>query len=412
MVRLVRQTLWTVGIVGIITLIGCRAPERNCVPNHLLREDAVPHDPSVGNRLATLAHHPHADAIDGPPMNVLALSGGGVYGAFGAGVINGWTASGTRPTFDVVTGISTGSLIATYAFLGPTYDRELERVYTTISDRDVYRRKRRLSPLFTDSAASSDPLARTIAAQVTPELIREVAAAHAQGRRLYVGTTNLDRLRLTVWDMGAIASRGDIKLYRQILLASASVPGFFPPVSLNVEIDGQTYEELHADGGVSTGIFVQSFMLNRRPQGRTLPPGSKFWAVCNGKLYADPDCARRKAIALSSRAISGLLYAQTRNDLIRIYILGLASGADFNLIALRQDFPLDAASLEFDPETATQLFEEGFRSASQGLPAWQHEPPGLGDQNLPRVGTQFRTEGAACDCLSVEDCHPITIEPR
>src|SRR5262245_19747308 len=215
-------------------LAGCAGKSRTCVPPALaVAEPRVDLAACPGEYRAVSGGELEALTArlkdDGPPdparpkKHVLALSGGGKFGAYTAGVLNGWSASGCRPTFDVVTGVSTGSLVATYAFLGPAYDPRLRFLYTTLETRDVVRRRPALSVLWSDAAYSSAPLARLIADEVDAPLLARVAAAHAQGRRLFVGTTNLDTRRLVIWDMGAIASgpRPDrLDLFRQVLLAS------------------------------------------------------------------------------------------------------------------------------------------------------------------------------------------------
>src|SRR5262245_60344308 len=147
-----------------------------------------------------------ASAYQPRRLQILVLSGGGKFGAYTAGLLNGWSDAGCRPTFDVVTGVSTGSLVATFAFVGRAYDEQLRCLYTSLETRDVVRRKPLFALLWSDSAMSSKPLERLIADQVDERLVGEVAAAHACGRRLFVGTTDLDARRLAAWDMGAIAS--------------------------------------------------------------------------------------------------------------------------------------------------------------------------------------------------------------
>ena len=179
----------------------------------------------------------------------------------------------TGSRFDVVTGVSTGALIGTLAFLGPDRDPDLRRFYTTVSDADLFDRRSTLAALLSDALADPGPLARRIAAVVDDRFLAAVAAEHAKGRRLYVGTTHLDSRRLVVWDMGAIATRGkpeDLALFRKVLLASASIPGFFPPVPLPVEVDGKTVEELHVDGGVTASLF---FRPPRVPKGQAAALG-------------------------------------------------------------------------------------------------------------------------------------------
>ena len=209
----------------------------------------------------------HAGATESnaiPAINVLSLSGGGDYGAFGAGFINGWSQSGARPEFKLVTGISTGALIAPFAFLGSEYDSTLKHAYTTVSAKDIYI-ARWISFLWNDAFADSTPLAKLIKRYITKDVLQAMAKAHRQGRRLYIGTTNLDADRLVVWNMGAIANSGEanaLKLFRQIILASSSIPGAFPPVMIKVEIDGVSYDEMHVDGGIKAQLFLLAATLD------------------------------------------------------------------------------------------------------------------------------------------------------
>ncbi len=263
--------------VAFVTLLaGCTTRHRACAPPDLTREsglvqpgpadDAGPVETELLRSLIDRTKTANSPAEPGAKTGkYLALSGGGMYGAYSVGVLTGWTAAGNRPTFDSVTGVSTGSLVATYAFLGTEYDPQMVKLYTTVSDRDIYRRRPRPAILFSDSAASSEPLKCIIEAQVDDALLAAVARAHQCGRRLFVGTTNIDTRRLVVWDMGAIASSGrpDAKeLYRTILLASASVPGFFPPVPIAVEVNGRRFTEMHVDGGATTGVFLRASTLH------------------------------------------------------------------------------------------------------------------------------------------------------
>ena len=198
-------------------------------------------------------------AGDLPPAYFLAISGGGDNGAYGAGFLNGWTAAGTRPEFKVVTGISTGALIAPFAFLGPKYDHVLEKVYTTSSQKDIFKKRGIAAWLFGDSMADTRPLASVIESYVTRALLDEIAAEYAKGRILLVGTTNLDSLEPVIWNMTAIAASQDpraVPLFRSILLASASIPGAFPPVMIDVNLDGAKYQEMHVDGGTIAQVFL------------------------------------------------------------------------------------------------------------------------------------------------------------
>jgi predicted acylesterase/phospholipase RssA len=398
----------------IAAVIGCAARQRPCAPPEHTRsgyrvglgpiDDARSIETDLLRSLADKARAANDPAT--PPAKksrVLALSGGGMYGAYTVGVLSGWTAAGNRPEFDVVTGVSTGALVATYAFLGAAYDRPMVELYTTISDRDIYRKRARGAILWSDAAASSDPLKNLIAAQVDDDLLGAVAKAHACGRRLYVGTTNIDTRRLVIWDMGAIAASGrpDSKdLYRSILLASASVPGFFPPVPIEVEVNGRKYTELHVDGGATTGVFLRVSTLpvdaEALKAGRQPLAGSDVYVIVAGKLFADPACTDdSRALKIGASALQSLLYSQTRGELFRIYTLCLLGGMKFNLAAIPEDFKVGADPMGFDPAEMRRLYEAGYAAASGGR-AWRDTPPGAEshEQTQPRGGTQFLAPGA------------------
>ena len=196
-----------------------------------------------------------------PAANYLALSGGSDNGAFGAGLLSGWADNGTRPSFKLVTGISTGALIAPFAFLGPAYDQQLRTIYTGIGPGDVYERRSVLTAVFSDALADTDPLYRLISRYANQDMFAAIAREYAKGRLLLIGTTNLDVQRPVLWNIGAIAASGKpgaLDLFRKILLASASIPGVFPPVLIGVESGGQHYQEMHVDGGASAQVFVRS----------------------------------------------------------------------------------------------------------------------------------------------------------
>jgi len=338
------------------------------------------------------------------PYNVLAISGGGMYGSFGVGVLGGWTASGTRPQFDVVTGISTGGLMATFAFLGPEYDAVLQENMLGVTRGDILRGRSVLHIPFADAAFNSRPMARRIREVITPEILAGVAQAHAAGRRLYIGTTNIDTRRLVIWDMGAIASRGtpeSLELYRKIVLATSSIPGVFPPVRIPVEIDGHWYDELHVDGGVSDEVIFRAFMiadLNRAAgiPGGMAPPGSGLYVIVNGKLYAPAKCVRPRVTNMMSAAFRSVVYGKTRDELYRIYLNCLETGVEFRLSALPQAFHLESTGgLSISPADQQRMFGEGFQIGARAPhgTGWRDMPPGTdpAEQALPRTGTRFIT---------------------
>lgn len=406
---MMRRSLILVLVLGAMlgsVVLGCRFPARNCVPPNLsqsyLRDIDAPDgqfpmaNPDLFHSLRVTLEREQADGVmaNRPPQNYLALTGGGVFGAFTVGVLCGWSDSGRRPQFDVVTGISTGALIATYAFLGPKYDPQLRDYYSNYGSRDVYRPRRKLSILWSDSVVDSTPLREKIDAACTPELLAEVAAAHQTGRRLYIGTTNLDTRKLVIWDMGAIAASGRPEartLYRDVVLASCSVPAFFPPVRIKVEINGQRYEELHVDGGATTAVFFQPFMLQLDRGNVRSRAGSNLYVIDAGKIFADPKCVEQKIIKIAGTTLRAMLYAGSRNDLFRLYTLALITGLNYHLAAVPQDFPMDLDALNFDPNQMRRLYEEGYRQGLSGK-EWHTrlDNIGLDEDIMPRSGTRFQ----------------------
>jgi hypothetical protein len=292
----------------------------------------------------------------------------------------------------VVTGISTGALIASFAFLGPEYDAELERLYTSMRREDVYRPR-----LWFDSVASSEPLERRIAAGATPEILHKIAEAHRQGRRLFVGTTNLDTKRLVVWDLGAIAARDSPEsgiLFQNVLLASCSVPGLLPPVPIDVEIDGKRFTELHVDGGVTASVLLRPEMVGIRPNGMLSSEADHISVsvIVSGKLCPDAVPAKRELFSISGESMTAVLQAKLEGDLTRLFLLARYAKADFNLTGVRQDYVAGSNSMSFDPQVMRTLFDEGFRAGRDGT-AWRSTPPGLEMERFarPRSDTRFAT---------------------
>lgn len=335
-----------------------------------------------------------------PPrkFSTLVLSGGGMFGAYQAGLLVGWTEAGTRPKFDVVTGVSTGAFVATLAFLGPDFDPLLRDLYTTLEADDLFRTKIEPFALLTESLADTTPLRRLLERTVSPAVVARLAAEHASGRRLYVGTTQLDARRLVVWDVGAIAARGGPKsreLIVDVLLASASIPGFFPPVPIDVTIDGEPFTELHVDGGVSSSLFYRPPVVprgSRRAYGKNPLYGSDLYIVVAGKLYADPACVKRKFAAIAADSISALIYSQTRGDLFRLFTLSLVTGLNYRLSAVPAELDVSPNAALFDPGEMTKLFEAGRLAIRQGR-AFRSSPPGLerGEEVPSRSGTRLAT---------------------
>jgi hypothetical protein len=291
----------------------------------------------------------------------LAISGGGSDGAYGAGVLTGWSEAGTRPEFAVVTGVSIGGLIAPFAFLGPRYDEELHKNFTTIGAADIFEDR-----MTRDSLFDYWPLKRIVEQRVTAKLLSEIAAEHARGRRLLVVTTNLDAGRRVVWNMGAIAAHGEqgLKLFRDILLASSSIPGFFSPVPIEVEANGKKFHELHGDGTLTAPFFVMpETMLSANSTSR--PPLTQLYVLVNSKLGPEFKMPDRNIPGVLGRSIGVALTAALRAEVMLIYV-----GAQRHGIALRiahVDPAFDHPSRgPFDGKYMQALYEVGVAAGKKG----------------------------------------------
>lgn len=321
-----------------------------------------------------------------PPANFLAISGGGDNGAFTAGLLNGWTVSGERPEFKLVTGISTGALIAPFAFLGPKYDATLKEVYTTISPKDVIKERSLLEGVFSDAMADNAPLRALTRKSITEDFLKEVAAEYARGRALMIATADMDARRPILWDMGKIASYGGPKardLFVNLMIASASIPAGFPPVMVDVEVDGKPYQEMHVDGGIMAQVFA--YPAGITAQDMLAATGESrdrvLYVVRNARL--DPDWAQveRQTMSIAGRAVASLIQSQGVGDLYRIYSTAERDGVDFNLAFIPATFNAPHPE-EFDNAYMRALYDLGYDMASKGYP-WSKVPPGFRDNSGP-----------------------------
>lgn len=331
-----------------------------------------------------------ADAL--APLNFLALSGGGDNGAFGAGVMVGWTASGQRPQFDVVTGISAGALIAPFAFLGPDYDPALRDVFTGQSATDILILPRMVMGgfqlLFGEALADTSPLTRLIDRHANEAMLRAIATEYGRGRLLLIGTTNLDLQRPVVWNIGAIAASGHpdaLSLFRRILLASASIPGAFPPVLVNVDAAGRTFQEMHVDGGASMQVFLYppSLNLRREASGRNIERQRTAYVIRNGRVDVEAGVTTRGFLSITRRAAATLLHFAGLGDIGRIYLTTQRDGVAFRLAYIGRDFQAERVG-PFDPSFMQSLFDYGFNKARGGYP-WFTTPPSVGSLTTPPV---------------------------
>jgi len=317
----------------------------------------------------------------------LALSGGGANGAFGAGYLNGWSSTGQRPVFKVVTGVSTGALMAPFAFLGAEFDGSLREFYTTTRTRDIFvvgSLFSKLSQLVAGEAlADTRPLQALIARHVDEQLLRRVAEAHLGGRRLYIGTTDIDAPRFVVWNMGLIAASGRpeaLALFRQVMLASASIPVAFPPVLFQVELEpgGARHDEMHVDGGVGArvfangGVFRGSVVRERGGHGGT--GREDIFVIHNGQLIPIPEPVGRSLPSIAARVIDASGRAAALGDLFRIYSYAQREQAGFQWITIPDDVEMGGAEF-FDPAQMQALYDIGFGLATKGG-GWFNLPPG------------------------------------
>jgi len=318
--------------------------------------------------------------IYGKPHNYLAVSGGGANGAFGAGLLLGWSATGTRPEFSMVTGVSTGALTAPFAFLGEAYDDELRTVYTTTQTSDIVKRRNLVSAFFGDSVADTTPLKMLIEKYIGTEMVDAIAREYRKGRRLFIGTVNLDAGRSVIWDIGAIAASDyphKMKLIHDVLRASAAIPVAFSPVVIPVVAEGQQYDELHVDGGAGSQVFVYPAAVDWRSitQKLRVQGEPRVYVIRNSFLDPDYQGIRRNVIPIASRTIDSLIRTQGIGDLYQIYALCRRDGNDFNLAYIPSDFT-EKPTEAFDPVYMNKLMDRGYQMALDGYP-WEKAPPGF-----------------------------------
>jgi predicted acylesterase/phospholipase RssA len=297
--------------------------------------------------------------VDGP---WLAMSGGGSDGAYAAGLLTGMTQAGNRPEFAVVTGASIGALIAPYAFLGPRYDEELHQQFTAITAGDIFEDRPTK-----DSLMDSWPLKRTIEKRVTPQLLADIAAEHRRGRRLLAVTTNLDAGRPVIWNLGAIAERGDdkaLQLFRAVLLASASIPGIFPPVMIAAESHGKELQELHNDGTITAPFFIAPASV-LAGTGAVHLPTKQLYVIANAKLSPLFDVTTPQTTVVLGRSIALALQAGLRIEILLTLAAAQKQGISLSVAQIDPEFQHPARGA-FDPEYMQALFDFAVEQAKKG----------------------------------------------
>ncbi len=335
----------------------------------------LPADPTLEELQAALP------AFVGREVNILAISGGGPNGAFAAGLLNGWSAAGDRPEFTVVTGISTGALIAPFAFLGPDYDPVIEQIYKSYSTDDLVKQRSWLSVLMGAEAGFDTSLLRERLEHYLDGAVMEaIAMEHRSGRMLFIGTTNLDAARSVIWDLGAIAASdrpGALELMHEVIMASVSIPLVFPPVLIETESDGVTYDELHTDGGVSRQSFLFQLSASEDSFDNLNTVGERrAFIIRNSKLDMGWQAVDRSMISIAGRSATSMVHTQGMGDLYREFIGASKFGFDFNLAYIPNEFDVRPEEL-FDPNYMRQLYDLAYDLALDGYP-WTKIPPGLG----------------------------------
>lgn len=389
----VKKTLIAVCLLPLLVACGS-FPERNPLPLDLTKEAGIPGVPEARfwgdewpkfsldrfNQFTEVDFKRDFSAVYDRPHHYLAISGGGANGAYGAGLFAGWTASGQRPEFSMVTGISTGALTAPFAFLGPEYDEVLKRVYTTTRTKDIAVKRGLISGALSDSMADTTPLKGLIAKYITEDLVAKIAREHNRGRRLFIGTVNLDAGRSMIWNIGAIANSDyprKLGLIHDVLRASAAIPVAFPPVVIPVEANGKVYDELHVDGGTGTQVFVYPAAIDWRQITEKLKVHGtpNVYVIRNAFLDADYRGVKRSVLPIASRSIDSLIRTQGIGDLYQIYSLCKRDGNKFHLAYIPSTFA-DEPSEGFDPVYMSKLYELGYQEAVKGYD-WKSNPPGF-----------------------------------
>ena len=396
-----KKTLLTIVTLGVLVALAAlvvgnlgAGRELAAVPSDLTARAEIPgmpgvrywvdvdNEPLVRDALQTIelarsqSRNPSGEL---PFSNYLALSGGGDGGAFGAGLLIGWTKAGTRPPFKVVTGVSTGALIAPFAFLGPRYDATMAEIYTGIGPNDVSRPRNPLTKFLGDSLSDPSPLRDLIARYISQEVLNEIGREWTTNRRwLLVGTTSLDSRQAVIWNIGKIAASGhpdSLELFRSVLLASASIPAVFPPVMFDVEVEGRSYQEMHVDGATTNQLFLGPEGLSRVLESHPRE-GRALYIIRNASLSPSWASTEKRIQTIATRAIQSLIHSQGVGNLYKVEKMCLIGNIDYNLAFIGPEFQV-AHPEQFDTQYMRALYDYGYNQAENGYP-WKKNPPELG----------------------------------
>ena len=369
--------LWLGVLVG-----GCQTAPRRDAPPEMIGHAApvgfpanirlVTTDLGKFTELAPTFFRGISAAVTDGTVDILALSGGGSGGAYGAGVLAGLSRARTRPQFEMVTGVSAGALLTPFAFLGPDWDARMQQAFTGQRSAKLLRSPMRTilaRLLFPRSLPHRNPLFALVDHFVTPQMLAAVADEAAKGRRLIVATTDLDKRETVLWNLGEIALRGGPsarRLFRDVLVASASVPGVFPPVLIRVSDGHHDYDEMHVDGGVTTSVFtlpliagIQSYEL---PQLR----GAHLYVIVNGQLARTPQTTPFNTVDILSNSFAAEMTYKTRGAIVENIAAAKRLGMSFRMTEIPADY-LQESFIDFDQRHMQALFDYAFDCASRGL---------------------------------------------
>ena len=394
----------------LVLVTACALPERlPAVPPELTTEATIPGIPNARFFADTQTEQIAREALAArdreaqtllqsgfsgplPVSNLLTISGGSDSGAFGAGLLTGWTAAGTRPEFKLVTGVSTGALTAPFAFLGPDWDAKLTAVFTTSKQSDIFTTRGLTAAIFNDALADTAPLWKLVSRYVDGDMLAAIAREYARGRLLLIGTTDLDARRPVIWNIGAIAASGQpgsLDLVRKILLASAAIPAFFPPVMIDVELNGQHHQEMHVDGGAIAQMFLYPPGLAYAQTFRNAKPREiHAWLIRNSRLDPNWAAVERQALTVAGNAIDTMIFYSGANDVNRIFFTTQRDHVDFNLAYIGADFTIKAKE-PFDPVFMNALYDYGRDKARAGY-QWAKVPPWIPSGDIVYSATPRR----------------------
>lgn len=371
--------------IFIMTLAGCASLPRTqftAKQQSIAEIPGIPHarfwaDASAAD-FSRVIHMKEMQTVAGEigAMNLLAISGGAADGAFGAGILNGWTAHGARPEFVFVSGVSAGALIAPLAFLGPHHDEELARAWTSGIAASVG--EGGLFSLVFSQESRRIALYELVSSFIDEKMLAKIAVQYRRGKRLVVVTTNLDAQRPVVWDLGAIAASGHpraLQLIRNVLTASASIPGAFEPTLIEVEADGRRFSELHVDGGATMQVFTvpESILAQGGPAQKISKVPARFFVIVNNRLTPEFQVVQGSTIPVLSRSLSSLIKTHSRITLVATREFTRARNIDFKLAYIGDDFPTEPRS-SFETPYMQSVFKYGYDKAARGA-IWQEQIP-------------------------------------